>query len=142
MAKVRMVAVKMLRYASRMMRRGEEFEATPKDAKVLSAVGLARIIEERETRVIDTAPKRKAKQPLPQDPGPAAPAPVLPASEPAPALPPLMPLVDDRSDQDEVDALAAEYEKLTGNAPDGRWRAARIEREIENHKRGAGSNEG
>jgi hypothetical protein len=51
---------------------------------------------------------------------------------------PVLPTVEENP---EVARLAAEYERITGNKPDKRWRETRLQTEIDAHSEGTGTEE-
>ena len=114
MKRIPMIAAKVMRYGTRMLRAGDTFDAVRQDARVLTAVGLA-----SECHHVVTKPA-------------PVPAPVRVATRPAPVPRPAPVLVQTEPVADaEIDALRAEYETRTGRTADRRWGIARLKAEIE-----------
>lgn len=80
----KLVALRRVRYAGREYEVGEEFEAqTAKDVKTLTAVRLAKLADEPESK---PAPVEPVPAPVPPPPpGPHPPPPLEPPVEPVPA---------------------------------------------------------
>lgn len=88
-------------YMTRRLRAGGEFDCPVNEALVYEQIGLAVPVKNDDN----------------EPPTPAA-----------PALPPPLPMPEENT---EVARLAAEYERITGNKPDKRWRETRLQTEIE-----------
>jgi hypothetical protein len=108
--KVTVVAQKPTRYRGRKIRKGETFAVDPRTARVFGALGRARLAAEAELG--DPLPARR-----PLDPAPVH-----------------VPAVPNPVDPDPLAGLRAEYEALTGSAPDRRWGDARLRTAIRDHK--------
>jgi hypothetical protein len=104
-------------YLTRRLRAGGEFDCPANEALVYEQIGLA-------VPVMDEPPAVPVK---PQAPRPPAP----------PALP-VLPVIEENP---EVARLAAEYERITGNKPDKRWRETRLQSEIDAHNEGTDTGE-
>lgn len=98
----KLIANKGLRYATRRMVAGDEFEANNRDARLLVAIGKARLV--RAVAAPPPAVARKAKK--------TAPA----ASD---------------GDKDELAKLRAEYAELLGKKPFAGWKADELQRRID-----------
>lgn len=133
--KTKMIALKTFSYAGHRIKSGKEFYAIKSDAKVLIALGTAKIAPAaqpsapsiakrpvRHTRHIATAPTDEVKPawpPVPPSPfAPVPPSPFAP-SGPSPFAP--APAPAESAESVDLEALRAEYLALYGVAPDGRW---------------------
>ncbi|MER2263509.1 hypothetical protein [Methylobacterium oxalidis] len=90
--KVDQIATKAMRYGGRVLKPGDTFQASRRDARVLQAIG-------------------KAER--------------APQADPAPPVDP-----EEETKAAEIEQLRAAYEAVTGDAPDGRWGAAKLREKI------------
>jgi hypothetical protein len=116
MPKQKLIAVKSFTYMTRHLTAGASFEAKPRDARVLKAIGKAR-------DDYDAPVKEALEKPV----APVAPPPAAPVAAPAPT-----PIVSAQEEHahDPLDALRAEAATL-GLHVDRRWGEARLMQEID-----------
>ena len=117
MPKHKLIAVKELTYMTRHLTPGMSFEAKPRDARVLKAIGKAR--DDYDAPVQESL----AQPVMPVATAPSAPAPIPPP--PVPVVP-----VHEEPAHDPLDALRAEATAL-GLHVDRRWGEARLMQEID-----------
>lgn len=114
MPKQKLIATRGFTYATRHLVAGEAFEAKPRDARILKAIGKARDDYD--------APVQEA---LAQSVAPVAPPPVTTAPAPAPVM-----SATEEHAHDPLDALRAEAAAL-GLHVDRRWGEVRLMQEID-----------
>ena len=114
MPKQKLIAVKSFTYMTRHLTAGASFEAKPRDARVLKAIGKAR-------DDYDAPVKEAVAQPA----APVAPTPAAPAPAPTPIV-----SAQEEPAHDPLDALRAEAAAL-GLHVDRRWGEARLMQEID-----------
>lgn len=114
----KLIANKALRYATRRMMAGDEFEANNRDARVLVAIGKARHV--REPGSIDAPPDavlqkiKKVTNPLDHDNDGASGGSKSPDG-----------------DKEALNKLRGEYTELLGKKPFAGWDAAELQRRID-----------
>lgn len=108
---MKLLAVKSLKYNTRRLLPGDEFEVEkPRDARLLLAT--------RRVRKVEAAPVAPPVEPLVPAPTPVPP-PVVEAAAPAP---------------EDLSAVRAEYEATVGRKPFHGWNAETLREKIAAHK--------
>lgn len=109
-AMIRLKALKPLRYATRRLLPGDEFEAKPRDVRVLLAT--RKVSQVREPAAVPAPPPAVAEKI---------------AAAVAPSAPPAPPTVGVMTSSDaDLTSLRAEYEKVVGRRPFMGWDAGTL----------------
>jgi hypothetical protein len=104
--KTKLVALKSFRYRTRRLRAGDEFAASPMEARVMKAIKRAVDAPVRSERAFVETVVAKAVETFPKR-------------------------TDDAAAVDRLEAIRTEYQEISGQPADRRWGEARIRSEID-----------
>lgn len=111
-----LIATAKFPYGRRSLVAGDKFTASDEDARILKGVGKARDVPTTRT---GPAPAPTVAQPQAGGADQPSAGSAAPSSQ-----------AGDATQDDDLVALRAEYQRVKGEAPDGRWTARRLRSEI------------